>query len=208
MKRNAGQRIAEGQRLLKAKASVPHGQWLAWLKANCDVSVAAAQRYMCEAKAVEVTQQQAMDLGSAWAAATMEERCTWLSQQGQQFEHLWHRVKSQDEVMQRRGQPKSSYKYTRGRPNEQGTRHSGRGTAGSHDPDQGWIKLPARFSDLRRQAMDYVREHPEIVEEARRLPQNSRFAHRARGVDQTREFLFKSPVPNRRSAWQSKSAPR
>jgi hypothetical protein len=33
MKRNAAQRIAEGKRLLEAKASPPPGQWLAWLNA-------------------------------------------------------------------------------------------------------------------------------------------------------------------------------
>jgi DNA N-6-adenine-methyltransferase (Dam)/Protein of unknown function (DUF3102) len=35
-----------GQALAKAKSLVEHGQWLSWLRVNCDVSPRQAQRYM------------------------------------------------------------------------------------------------------------------------------------------------------------------
>ncbi|MCO8124496.1 DUF3102 domain-containing protein [Stieleria sp. TO1_6] len=35
-----------GELLIEAKASVPHGQWLEWLRKNCSVSGRQAQRYM------------------------------------------------------------------------------------------------------------------------------------------------------------------
>lgn len=111
-KRNAAERIAEGQRLLKVKATMKHGEWLVWLKANIDVTVATAQRYMREAKPQAQAEAQAKaDLASAWAQASMEERCRWLSEQDRMFDALYKRVKDQDAVMARRGQPKGSYRY-------------------------------------------------------------------------------------------------
>jgi hypothetical protein len=35
-----------GELLIQAKSEIPHGGWLPWLKANCDVSEREAQRYM------------------------------------------------------------------------------------------------------------------------------------------------------------------
>lgn len=35
-----------GERLIQAKAMLPHGQWLPWLEANCEVSERSAQAYM------------------------------------------------------------------------------------------------------------------------------------------------------------------
>jgi hypothetical protein len=35
-----------GDALLKAKAAVPHGRWLPWLKSECDLSDRHAERYM------------------------------------------------------------------------------------------------------------------------------------------------------------------
>ena len=38
--------LAAGRLLVEAKSQVKHGEWLPWLKANCDVSDRQAQRYM------------------------------------------------------------------------------------------------------------------------------------------------------------------
>jgi hypothetical protein len=39
--------ILQGQALIKAKANIPHGLWLDWLKANCpNISQPSASRYM------------------------------------------------------------------------------------------------------------------------------------------------------------------
>ena len=38
--------IACGELLLKAKATVPHGQWLPWLRVNCSFGERSAQGYM------------------------------------------------------------------------------------------------------------------------------------------------------------------
>lgn len=35
-----------GELLIKAKSEIPHGGWLPWLEANCDVGEREAQRYM------------------------------------------------------------------------------------------------------------------------------------------------------------------
>ena len=35
-----------GELLIKAKFEIPHGGWLPWLEANCDVGEREAQRYM------------------------------------------------------------------------------------------------------------------------------------------------------------------
>ncbi|MDX0636307.1 DUF3102 domain-containing protein [Sinorhizobium medicae] len=42
--------IAAGQRLIEAKALVGHGEWEAWLAANCDLSIRTAQKYMKAAR--------------------------------------------------------------------------------------------------------------------------------------------------------------
>lgn len=42
--------IAAGELLVEAKAKVPHGQWLPWLKDNCEISERTAQLYMRLAK--------------------------------------------------------------------------------------------------------------------------------------------------------------
>jgi hypothetical protein len=42
--------IKAGEKLLHAKRMVAHGAWLPWLKANCRISEAEAQRYMRCAK--------------------------------------------------------------------------------------------------------------------------------------------------------------
>jgi hypothetical protein len=38
--------IAAGGLLVEAKAQVPHGGWLPWLKDNCEISERTAQLYM------------------------------------------------------------------------------------------------------------------------------------------------------------------
>jgi hypothetical protein len=38
--------IAAGELLIEAKAQLPHGQWLPWLKDNCALSLRQAQKYM------------------------------------------------------------------------------------------------------------------------------------------------------------------
>jgi hypothetical protein len=42
--------IAAGELLIEAKAKVPHGQWLPWLRDNCAISERTAQLYMRLAK--------------------------------------------------------------------------------------------------------------------------------------------------------------
>jgi hypothetical protein len=42
--------IAAGELLVEAKAKVPHGQWLPWLRDNCSISERTAQLYMRCAK--------------------------------------------------------------------------------------------------------------------------------------------------------------
>ena len=41
---------AAGNALLKAKAALPHGRWLPWLKSKCDLSERMAQNYMVVAQ--------------------------------------------------------------------------------------------------------------------------------------------------------------
>ncbi|MGE0283324.1 MAG: DUF3102 domain-containing protein [Parvibaculaceae bacterium] len=53
--RSAGRTAVEhfvkaGQHLIKVKVNIPHGQWLPWLEANCDLSERSAQGYMSLAK--------------------------------------------------------------------------------------------------------------------------------------------------------------
>jgi len=45
---------AAGQLLLQVKASMPHGQWTAWIKENLEVSDRQAQRYMAVAQGKSV----------------------------------------------------------------------------------------------------------------------------------------------------------
>ena len=66
--------IAAGELLMEAKASVPHGQWLLWLKEHCAISERTAQLYMRLAKnreAVEANTQPIADLTLNEAAAVL-----------------------------------------------------------------------------------------------------------------------------------------
>jgi Protein of unknown function (DUF3102) len=57
--------IAAGIALLKAKAAVPHGGWLTWLKSKCDLSERHAERYMLLARnrsALEANPTRVSDL--------------------------------------------------------------------------------------------------------------------------------------------------
>jgi hypothetical protein len=42
--------LVAGELLIEAKAQVPHGQWLPWLKDHCHISERTAQLYMRVAK--------------------------------------------------------------------------------------------------------------------------------------------------------------
>jgi hypothetical protein len=44
--------MAAGDLLLEARQQVPHGQWLAWIKENCELSERTAQLYIRLAKTV------------------------------------------------------------------------------------------------------------------------------------------------------------
>jgi hypothetical protein len=46
LKRSVEHAMAAGNLLIEAKAQVPHGQWLPWLKANCSIPERTAQLYM------------------------------------------------------------------------------------------------------------------------------------------------------------------
>lgn len=52
---------AAGQLLLQVKASIPHGQWTDWLKANVEVSDRQAQRYMAVAQGKAVPLRELAD---------------------------------------------------------------------------------------------------------------------------------------------------
>ena len=49
--------VAAGEMLIEAKAQVPHGQWLPWLRDNCTMSERTAQLYMRCAKSREDLEQ-------------------------------------------------------------------------------------------------------------------------------------------------------
>jgi len=71
VKRGLGHAMVAGELLLEAKATVPHGQWADWLKANTTVSDRTAQRYMQLAK-----QRAELEAKSATVAdLTMREAC-------------------------------------------------------------------------------------------------------------------------------------
>jgi hypothetical protein len=67
--------IAAGELLIEAKAKVPHGQWLPWLKENCAMSERTAQLYMRLAKNRKEIEEQirndVADLTMAEAAALL-----------------------------------------------------------------------------------------------------------------------------------------
>src|SRR5262245_41395033 len=46
VKRGLEHAVAAGNLLLEAKAQLPHGQWLPWLKEHCQIPERSAQRYM------------------------------------------------------------------------------------------------------------------------------------------------------------------
>ena len=50
MKRSLGHALAAGKLLIEAKAQVPHGRWLPWLREHCQVPERSAQRYMLLAR--------------------------------------------------------------------------------------------------------------------------------------------------------------
>jgi hypothetical protein len=58
LKSSAEHGIAAGELLIEAKAKVPHGQWLPWLKDNCSMSERTAQLYMRLAKNREAVEDQ------------------------------------------------------------------------------------------------------------------------------------------------------
>ncbi|MFK4725850.1 hypothetical protein ABIE89_006950 [Bradyrhizobium niftali] len=67
--------MAAGDLLVEAKAKVPHGQWLPWLKDNCAMSERTAQLYMRLAKNREAIEEQirngSADLSMNEAAALL-----------------------------------------------------------------------------------------------------------------------------------------
>jgi hypothetical protein len=67
--------MAAGDLLIEAKAKVPHGQWLPWLKDNCAMSERTAQIYMRLAKNREPIEEQirngSADLSMNEAAALL-----------------------------------------------------------------------------------------------------------------------------------------
>jgi hypothetical protein len=46
LRRGLRHALEAGRLLLEAKAALPHGAWLPWLRANCKVPERTAQRYM------------------------------------------------------------------------------------------------------------------------------------------------------------------
>jgi hypothetical protein len=46
LQRGLDHAVAAGKLLIEAKAQIPHGQWLAWLRDHCKIPVRTAQRYM------------------------------------------------------------------------------------------------------------------------------------------------------------------
>jgi hypothetical protein len=66
--------VAAGEMLIEAKAQVPHGQWLPWLRDNCTMSERTAQLYMRCAKSREDIEKRmggGADLTLAEAAAML-----------------------------------------------------------------------------------------------------------------------------------------
>jgi len=57
--------ILQGQDLIAAKARIPHGLWVDWLKAHCPKSVCMAQRYM---RAAERCGDKELDEGNSLRA--------------------------------------------------------------------------------------------------------------------------------------------
>lgn len=50
LRRSVESGIAAGELLIEAKGQLQHGQWLPWLRENCDISERTAQLYMRLAK--------------------------------------------------------------------------------------------------------------------------------------------------------------
>jgi hypothetical protein len=75
LKSSAEHGIAAGELLIEAKAKMPHGQWLPWLKDNCAMSERTAQLYMRLAKNREAIEEQirngSADLSMSEAAALL-----------------------------------------------------------------------------------------------------------------------------------------
>ncbi len=63
LKRELAHAITAGNLLIEAKALIPHGGWLPWLKEHCGVSERSAQRYMDLARHAPVKSANVADLG-------------------------------------------------------------------------------------------------------------------------------------------------
>jgi hypothetical protein len=46
LKRGIEHAVAAGKLLIEAKAQLPHGQWLPWLREHCQIPERSARRYM------------------------------------------------------------------------------------------------------------------------------------------------------------------
>lgn len=69
--------IEVGKLLIEAKAKVPHGQWLPWIKENCDFSESLARKYMKVAeelpKLAGANQERVTDLSFRQALELLQE---------------------------------------------------------------------------------------------------------------------------------------
>ena len=65
--------IAAGDLLIGAKKALDHGQWLPWLKDNCDLSERTANRYMNVAKGKAKLEQLARDKSASVSDLTLVE---------------------------------------------------------------------------------------------------------------------------------------
>jgi hypothetical protein len=64
--------IEAGSALLEAKALLPHGQWLGWLKDNCGLSVRVAQNYMRVARNRDALKNESDSYSAALEAVAKE----------------------------------------------------------------------------------------------------------------------------------------
>jgi hypothetical protein len=118
-RRTQAEMIAEGHKLIAARANVAPGKWTAWVKANREYSASTAAKYMKlagqaqgQATPKAQAQAQAQSLDDAWARASMNDRMAWMSRVGARMvKSMAERTASQDEVMQRRGKAKGTYTY-------------------------------------------------------------------------------------------------
>src|SRR5271169_5322727 len=124
--------VEAGKLLLEAKAQVPHGEWMKWLKANCKVSGRTARLYMQIAndpsrmatvanltlraaarprdngKARSKTKSADSDAAAAqldagWAGSSMQAKADFIKKNLRMVKSLVKRVESADEVSRQRG---------------------------------------------------------------------------------------------------------